>query len=122
MKITAFYPVCYTDQLEASLQFFTEKMGFKVLHDVKNDLVSLYVLECNGYRLDVLSTGVKELQTENGFYGTRINVEDFEDALDFFKAHGYKVITPEALVFENTKLAMLEDLNGARVFLYNHIK
>ncbi|MBR2590261.1 MAG: hypothetical protein IKE65_04990 [Clostridia bacterium] len=86
MKITTFNPLIITKDPDAAIETF-EALGFK-RHHVKDNIS------------EIKTTDVR-LKNENGFYVDvargdgeysmiRVNVDDFDEAIDFFMAHGFR--------------------------------
>ena len=121
MKISAFYPMYYANDIETALKHFTDDLGFNVLHHLDNPALHLYVLENNGYRVDIFTSSLDEVQQKEGFYSTRINVDDIEEAIDKYHSWGCRVSVP-VRTFPKMKFATMEDENGVRIFLFQHIK
>ncbi len=122
MKVTSFYPMYYANDLESTLKHFTEDLGFTVRHHLQQAPgPNLYVLENNGYRVDVFNFISDEVRQKEGFYAIRINVDDIDEAINNYQSWGYKIIVP-ARSLTKTKFATMEDDNGSRVFLFQHIK
>ena len=121
MKITAFYPMYYTNDIETTLHHFTDELGFKILHHIEHPGMNLYVLENNGCRVDVFNASMDDIPQNEGFYATRINVDDIDEAINKYISWGCKVAIP-VISFSKTKLARLDDKNGSCIFLFQHIK
>ena len=86
MKITTFNPLIITRDPDAVIELF-EKLGFKQ-HHVKQDIS------------EIRTTDVR-MKDENGFYVDvamgdgeytmiRVNVDDFDEAIEFFMSHGFR--------------------------------
>ena len=121
MKISSYYPEFYYNDLDAALKSYTEDLGFKCLHCLDDGWVKLYVLELNGYRVDIFTSDREELQMKDGYYGMHINVDDFEEGMKYYGDRGYKVeLGPTES--PSVKIAVLINDDGDRLFLYKHIK
>ena len=86
MKITTFNPLIITRDPDAAIELF-EKLGFKQ-HHVKQNIS------------EIKTTDVR-MKDENGFYVDiamgdgeytmiRVNVDDFDEAIEFFMSHGFR--------------------------------
>jgi hypothetical protein len=71
--------------------------------------------------VDIYTSENEEFQAEDRFVAMRVNVKDFEMALDYYMGMGFKIIAGP--VYERTfMLAVLEDDCGNRIFLFHHIE
>ena len=120
MKITAYYPVLFANDLNAAMQQY-EKLGFKHLHTLDDGWVKLHILEINGDRIDIFTSELPELQMKDGFYAMRVNVREFEEGLAFYQEQGYKILMGPASA-PSMQLAVLANDDGNRIFLFHHIK
>ncbi len=86
MKITTFNPLIITRDPDATIELF-EKLGFKQ-HHLKQNIS------------EIKTTDVR-MKDENGFYVDiamgdgeytmiRVNVDDFDEAIEFFMSHGFR--------------------------------
>ena len=86
MKITTFNPLIITRDPDAAIELF-EKLGFKQHHVKQN--------------ISELKTTDVRMKDENGFYVDiamgdgeytmiRVNVDDFDEAIEFFMSHGFR--------------------------------
>ena len=86
MKITTFNPLIITRDPDAAIELF-EKLGFKQ-HHIKQNIS------------EIKTTDVR-MKDENGFYVDiaqgageytmiRVNVDDFDEAIEFFMFHGFR--------------------------------
>ena len=86
MKITTFNPLIITRDPDAAIELF-EKLGFKQ-HHLKQNIS------------EIKTTDVR-MKDENGFYVDiamgdgeytmiRVNVDDFDEAIEFFMSHGFR--------------------------------
>lgn len=86
MKITTFNPLIITRDPDAAIELF-EKLGFKQ-HHLKQNIS------------EIKTTDVR-MKDENGFYVDiamgdgeytmiRVNVYDFDEAIEFFMSHGFR--------------------------------
>lgn len=118
MTITAYFPVIFCDDLEASLKKY-EAMGFERLHTTENFAMKSYVLEINGNRIEIFHSDMDMFKMDEGYYGMRVNVREFDEGLAYYENEGYKMIMGP---FENdyAKVAILEDDKKRHIFLYYH--
>jgi len=121
MKITSYYPVFFAEDLEAEVKRYTEDLGFTVKHKTEVKDLSYYILENNGNRIDVVHTTIQHLPFEKGFYGIRVNVDNFEEGMSYFKGQGMK---QEGNIREtdSARSAVLIGRDGSRIILFQHIK
>ena len=86
MKITSFNPLIITKNPEATIQLF-EELGFKRHHTKKNigdnEVTDVRMEDANGFNVDVA-------EGDGEWTAIRINVDDFDEAIEFFTAHGFR--------------------------------
>jgi hypothetical protein len=90
LKITSFHPVIMSTKADAIISLF-EEMGFERKHFTQfGELgtTSAMLEDAKGFCVDV--SQVDTLPHENrDLMSIRINVDDYEEAFEFFKAHGF---------------------------------
>ena len=119
MTVTAYYPEVYVNELDLALEEF-RWIGFKCLETVENDIMKMYILEINGNRLAIYSSDMSEYQVDEGIFGIRADVTDFEEGLIYYKDQGYKpVLGPKTEGSE--RIVILEDDKKRRVSLHRPI-
>ena len=121
MKITSFYPVFFAEDLEAAVKRFTEDLGFSVIHRTQVKDLEYYVLDNNGNRIDLVHTGLPFTPFPSGFYGMRVNTDNFDEGLEYFTGQGMKQ-QGETRESESSKSAVLIGRDGMRVVLFHHIR
>ena len=120
MKITAFYPAIITKNASAVIEC-TEKLGFRVIHK-RNNIIDdgsvEYVLENeDGNRFDV----VHKPEISEDLYVTRVNVDDFDEALKMYAEDGFTVLKGPQIL-PDSKNALLASPGKLQVMLMQHIK
>ncbi len=88
MKITSFNPLIVSRNADDIVKLF-EKMGFEKRH-MKTDIeggqnTDVRMKDANGFHVDVASSE----RVPHDLTSIRINVDDFDEAYDFFLAHGF---------------------------------
>lgn len=121
MKVSSYYPVFYAEDLEAEVKRYTEDLGFVVKHKTDVKELRYYILENNGNRIDLVQTSLPFLSASNGYYGIRVNVDRFEDGLEYFKGRGMVQEGPERET-DSARYAVLVGRDGSRIVLFQHIK
>ena len=86
MKITSFNPLIITRDPDTTIELF-EKLGFKQ-HHVKQNISEIKTTDVrmkneNGFYVDVA-------QGDGEYTMIRINVDDFDEAIEFFMSHGFR--------------------------------
>jgi catechol 2,3-dioxygenase-like lactoylglutathione lyase family enzyme len=86
MKITTFNPLIITRDPDAAIELF-EKMGFKQ-HHVKQNISEIKTTDVrmkdeNGFYVDIA-------QGDGEYTMIRVNVDDFDEAIEFFMSHGFR--------------------------------
>lgn len=122
MKITGFRPLVVTKDPEAAVKLF-EELGFEVRHhkmDVEggaNDAVAMKDAEGNHINI------ARGASIPQDLTGIAINVDNFQEAYDFFLAHGF--VNPRGDKVTDTsssRATMLFAPSGFAVSISEHIK
>ena len=121
MTVTAYYPVIYVNDLEKSLKQYTEDLGFEKRHSVDIGFLKEIVLANGNYRIDLVTTSLDEFKHPDGYYAMRVNVREFDEALNYYESKGYKQMreTVHGVACCHT---VLENTDGDRIFLFHHIR
>ena len=122
MKVSDFYPIFYAEDIEAEIGRFTNDLGFTVKHRPKIEFLDYAVLENDkNRRVDIVCSHFPSDSFKKGFLGMRVNVDDFEAGVDYFKKQGYAVFGD---VHENDHLvtALLTNGEGSCLALFQHKK
>ena len=121
MKVTSYYPVFYTEDLETEAKRYTDDLGFSIVHDVEVKGTRYLILDNNGNRIDLINMVLPNKSFSTGFYGMRANVDNFEEGMEYFTKQGLK---QEGAIREDksSKVAVLVGRDGMRVVLFHHIK
>ena len=86
MKITTFNPLIITKDPESVIALF-EEMGFKRHHTKENisetKTTDVRMKDANGFYLDVA-------KGEDEYSMIRVNVDNFDEAIEFFMSHGFR--------------------------------
>ena len=86
MKITTFNPLIITKDPEAAIQVF-EELGFERHHTKvgigENQTTDVRMKDANGFYVDVA-------QGEGEWTMIRMNVDNFDEAIEFLTAHGFR--------------------------------
>ena len=86
MKITTFNPLIISRDPDAAIELF-EKLGFKQ-HHVKQNISEIKTTDVrmkdeNGFYVDIA-------QGDGEYTMIRVNVDDFDEAIEFFMSHGFR--------------------------------
>ena len=124
MKITSFHPVIMSTKADAIISLF-EELGFKRKHFTQFDelgTTSAMMEDENGFCVDV--SQVDSLPHENrDLMSIRINVDDYEEAVEFFKAHGFTTPMGDMTIdTNNSKGVLLLSPSRFLINLVKHIK
>jgi hypothetical protein len=86
MKITSFNPMIVTKNAEATIALF-EELGFERRHTKENISATgasdVRMKDANGHHVDIVAGDVE-------YTMIRINVDDFDEAIEFFMSHGFR--------------------------------
>jgi len=122
MKITGFNPQILTTDVDAIIALFQE-LGFVQTHNkVENtdiEFSSHRMKNEGGFHIDIVEVPALQ-QTVSAI---RINVDDYDEAIEFFKAHGYREsegFAPSTTA--SSKYAYLLSPTGTIIDVCKHIK
>ena len=121
MKVTSYYPVFYTENLEEEAKRYTEDLGFSVVHKIDVKDLEYYILDNGGNRIDLIHSTLPYAPFETGFYGMRVNVDDFVEGIAYFKNQGL-IQEGETKEDDSRKTAVLIGHDGMRIILFHHKK
>ena len=86
MKITSFNPLIVTKDAENTIKLF-EELGFEKRHTkeniTENNATDVRMKDANGFHVDVV-------QGDGEYSMIRVNVDDFDEAIAFFKSCGFR--------------------------------
>ncbi len=86
MKITTFNPLIITEDPESAIKLF-EEMGFERHHTKEgigdNKITDVRMKDPNGFYVDVA-------RGDGEYTMIRINVDDFDEAIEFLLSHGFR--------------------------------
>ena len=123
MKITGFCPLILTKDPEAVIKVF-EDLGFEKLH-TKTDIEggkheNVNMKDANGNRINI-ALGDKITQD---LTGVNINVDNFQEAYDFFLDHGFINPRGDNKITETSSstTTLLFSPSGFAVTISEHIK
>ena len=122
MKITTFNPLIITKDPESTIQLF-EELGFKRRHTKegigKNSVVDVRMKNADGFYVDVT-------QGDGEWTMIRMNVDNFDEALEFLTEHGFRRARHEAagetIETESSKIAIMVSPSGFIISVSEHIK
>ena len=122
MKITTFNPLIITQDPEPTIQLF-EELGFKRRHTKEgigiNGVVDVRMKSADGFYVDVT-------QGSGEWTMIRMNVDNFDEALEFLTAHGFRRARHEAanetIHTESSKIAIMVSPSGFIISVSEHIK
>ena len=123
MTITTFNPMILSKEADSIIKLF-EEMGFEKKHQVDNvdnkDISSVRLTDTNGFHLDVahVESMEKDMTT------MRMNVRDFDEAYEFFKAHGFKNARGDDHTVESksARSCLMISPSGFSIQLTQHIR
>jgi len=111
------YATIIVDDMDESIQFYTEVMGFEI-DSQHNPLPGTTIILLKGEG-DVMIELIKNTEYETGLYSVGMDVEDINTTVKELKSKGAK-ITMEPIPITVGTLAFLEDPNGVRIALIQH--
>ena len=123
MKITTFNPMILSKNADEIIALF-EELGFERRHQVDNiddkDISSVRMKDANGFYLDVarVESMPRDMTT------MRMNVDDFDEAYELLKAHGFKNARAEdhTIDSKSARSCLMISPSGFSIQLTQHIK
>ena len=122
MKITGFCPIIVSKDAENIKKVF-EELGFEHRH-TKTDIeggqnTNFNMKDANGNRINIASSE----HVPQDITAININVDNFQEAYDFFMAHGFVNTRGDKVTeTDSAKSTMLVSPSGFMVTLTEHIK
>lgn len=122
MKITGFRPLIVTKDLESVAKVF-EALGFERRHHrtgIENGENELFVMQdADGNRVNIASSET----VPRDFIGISINVDNFQEAYDFFLSQGFVNPRGDRVTdVQSAKGTILAAPSGVMVTINEHIK
>lgn len=122
MKITAFNPIIIGPGADDTVALF-EELGFERRHQKTGindeDISSFDMKDANGFRVNV----TKVDQMPQTMTAIRMNVDNFEEAYEFLKAHGFVNTQGDKITETGTsKATLMMSPSGFAISLSQHIK
>lgn len=111
------YATIIVENMETSVKFYTEVMGFEV-DSQYNPLPGVIITLLKGEG-DAMIELIKNTENEIGLFSVGMQVKDLNTTMKELKARGAK-ITMEPVPITDGMLAFLEDPNGAKIALIQH--
>ena len=122
MKVSDYYPIFYTEDIEAETKRFTDDLGFSVKHKPQIEYLDYVVLENeNKRRVDLVRSHFPADSFNEGFLGMRVNVDDFDEGISYFEAQGFAVFG-EAHETESSVTALMTKGDGSYLVVFHHKK
>ncbi len=122
MKITTFDPLIVTDHANDIIKLF-ENLGFEKTHNpitnIEIGAVSdTRMKDSNGFHVDVA-----DMKVPQDVIIIRMNVDNFEEAYDILKSHGFTNTRGDNTVdTKSAKAATMVSPSGLHIALVKHIK
>ena len=123
MKITTFNPMILSKNADEIIDLF-EGLGFERRHQVDNiddkDISNVRMKDANGFYLDVAR--VESLPRD--MTTMRMNADDFDEAYELLKAHGFKNARGEDQTIDSksARSCLMISPSGFSIQLTQHIK
>ncbi|MBR3346624.1 MAG: hypothetical protein IKG37_06055 [Solobacterium sp.] len=122
MKVKDFYPIIYTEDIEAEIKRYTEFFGFTVKHRPDIEYLEYVVLENeHGRRIDLVCSHFPADSFSEGFLGMRANVDNYDEAVEWFKSEGYELVGT-AHETKSSITALLSKNNKSYIVVFQHKK
>ena len=86
--VSSCYPVFAGKDPEKGIEVLTKSFDLKVAHHFSSEILEYYVLvDANGNHMDLMRHNEVE---DMGFFGMRLNVDNFDAMVEFLKGQGYE--------------------------------
>ena len=126
MKITTFDPIIITKDADSAVTFF-EDLGFERSHAPvtptdSGDVQSYRMKNADGFHVDI-SQSTRDIQQDEVII--RMNVDDFDEAYDVLKKHGfteYSTSKNKAVETKSSKAISMVSPSGFRIAIVHHKK
>ena len=123
MKITTFNPQIITKDAESVKKLF-EDLGFEQRHNPKGigelDVTGIRMKDANGLYLDISQPDV---QIPQDLTVIRMNVDNFGEAYELLKSHGFKNFYGDQTVdMKSSESTIMISPSGFAINLVQHIK
>ena len=122
MKITTFDPIIVSKDADAAIKLF-EELGFQKTHTPvtkteTGEIPCTRMKHDGGFHVDVA-----QVDSPDDYTLIRMNVDDFEEAYNILKAHGFTNTRGDGtLDSKSSKAATMVSPSGFRIALVKHIK
>ncbi len=118
MKITCFSPLIVTSDPEKAIRLF-EDLGFQKCHrqDPSERITNVTMRDADGRQVDIAGANV-----EKDLSLIRMNVDDFDEAVEFLTARGFTNRSGRVLETESSRSAMMVSPSGFAFDLAWHKK
>ncbi|MBQ7488004.1 MAG: hypothetical protein IJT77_10980 [Clostridia bacterium] len=122
MKITTFDPIICTKDAASAIALF-EALGFERSHRNDNvpdreSVISVRMKNENGYHVDVVQSD----KLERDLMTIRINVDNFDEAYEFFTAHGFTPNSEKPSAASYAQFIGMTAPSGFQISLAQHIR
>ena len=123
MKITTFNPQIITKDAESVKKLF-EDLGFEQRHNPKGigelDVTGIRMKDANGFYLDISQPDV---QMPQDLTVIRMNVDNFDEAYELLKSHGFKnFYGDQTVAMKSSESTIMISPSGFAINLVQHIK
>ena len=123
MKITTFNPQIITNSADTLVELFQE-LGFEKLHHPEAigelNVEGIRMKDANGFCLDISQP---DLKLPQDVAAIRMNVDDFDEAFELLKKHGFKNFYGDRTVErESARSAVMISPSGLAINLVQHVK
>lgn len=124
MKITSFDPIISSRNADDIIKFFTD-LGFEKTHSPVTEteignVSSFRMKNESGFHVDIAAS-LRDITRDEMLI--RMNVDDFEEAYNILKAHGFtNTRGDDTLDTKSAKAAVMVSPSGFRIALVKHIK
>lgn len=122
MKVSDYYPIFYTNDIEKEIKNYEQNFGFKLIHRPKIEFLEYAVLENeNKRRIDLVCSHFPADSFKEGFLAMRANVDEFDEALEWFASQGY-ILFGSKHETTSSITALLKKDNGSMIVAFHHKK
>lgn len=117
MDIQVKYSTMIVKDMEESIRFYREVMGFEVDSEYRPmPEITITLMKAKG---DAMVELIKNNVNETGFYSIGMEVDDMDAAMQELKSKGAKILAEPAPTLVGS-CAFIEDPNGVRIAIIHH--
>jgi len=124
MQVKSLYPYIVVADVEESIKFYKDTLGFAIKHDAVTEFCARLIVVENeaGNELEIIGESNNDaFPLKAGTFGMRMNVDDIESAVGELKAKGYELIG-SIIDSPAARGQVVKDPSGFSITILQHIR